>query len=247
MRGYDSFDALAFLRLAVGPWDFSEVRESQTQVETSQAAQDVIALTLLGMALPRQPLTGKNTGQPNIGKALGLAADIVRAAQARALFQGRRVEQPLGPLAGEFMGYELSVRGRQYESIAQELNTELLGDPTVATVTTNTLGFTLQDIRSVREAAVALLNERLFGARDRVGEIAQSAASIGDIDRDVIRRDINLMINECRLFGAVSAVDAADRAGVDETTVTAVLHFFSTSRPSDTEANPVADQRVERR
>lgn len=49
LRGFDSFDTLAFLRLAVSPWDFSAVRESQTQVETSQAAQDVIALTLLGM------------------------------------------------------------------------------------------------------------------------------------------------------------------------------------------------------
>ncbi|MGI8699877.1 MAG: hypothetical protein ACR2JU_01465 [Nocardioidaceae bacterium] len=239
LRGFDSFDTLAFLRLAVSPWDFSAVRESQTQVETSQAAQDVIALTLLGMGLPRQPLTGENTGQPNIGRALGLAADIVRATQARALFQGRTVQQPLGPLAGEFMGYELSVRGRQYESIAQELNTELLCDPTVATVMTNTLGFTLQAIRSVREAAVALLNERFFGARDRVGEVAQSAVSIGVIDRDVFSRDINLMMNECRLFGAVSAVDVADRAGVDETTARAVLQFFSTSRPSDTEANPV--------
>lgn len=56
LRGPDSFDALAFLRLAAGPWDFSEVRESESLVETSQAAQDVIALTLLGMGLPRQPL-----------------------------------------------------------------------------------------------------------------------------------------------------------------------------------------------
>src|SRR5664280_2636247 len=65
LRRYDSFDMLAFLRLAVGPWDFSAVRESESQVENSQAAQDVIALTLLGMGLPRRPLTGENKGQPN--------------------------------------------------------------------------------------------------------------------------------------------------------------------------------------
>lgn len=239
LHGYDSFDTLAFIRLAAGPWDFSDVRESQSEVENSQAAQDVIALTLLGMGLPRQPLTGENSGQPDLGKALGLAADIVRAAGTRALLQGRRLGQPLGALAGEFMGYELSVRGRQYESIANELNTGLLGDPTVATVMANTLGFTLDDIRAVREASMALLNERFFGARDRVGDVAQSGAGLDEIDADAFRRDINLMMNECRLFGAVSAEDVAGRAGVQESTAKEVLEFFSTSRPSDSETNPV--------
>jgi len=104
LGGHDSFDTLAFIRLAAGPWDFSDVRESETQIENSQAAQDVIALTLLGMGLPRQPLTGENSGQPDVGNAMGLAADIVRAAQTRAILQGQRVAQPLGALAGEFMG-----------------------------------------------------------------------------------------------------------------------------------------------
>jgi len=239
LRGYDSFDTLAFLRLAAGPWDFSEVRESESQLENSQAAQDVIALTLLGMGLPRQPLTGENSGQPDIGKAMSLAADIVEAARTRALLLGRRVNQPLGALAGEFLGYELSVRGRQYDSIAKELNTGLFGDPTVATVVKDTLGFTLDDIRAVRQASVALLNERLFGARDRLGEAVQSGAGVDDIDRDAFRRDANLMLNECRLFGAVRAGGAAERAGVEEPTARAVLEFFSSSRPAAGEANPV--------
>lgn len=53
LRGFDSFDALAFIRLAAGPWDFTDIRESDSQVESSQAAQDVVALTLMGMGLPR--------------------------------------------------------------------------------------------------------------------------------------------------------------------------------------------------
>jgi hypothetical protein len=239
LSGYDSFDALAFLRLAVGPWDFSGIRESDSQVESSQAAQDVVALTLLGMGLPRQPLSGNNSGQPNIGKALGLAADIVLASRTRALVQGKRINQPLGALAGEFLGYELSVRGRQYQSIAVELNTGLLGDSIVATVLENTLGFTIDEIRAVRDASTALLNERFFGARDRIGNVIQVSADTDEIDPDAFWRDMNLMTNECRLFGAVSAVDAAERAGVAESTAREVLEFFSTSRPAQDEANPV--------
>jgi hypothetical protein len=40
------------------------------------------------------------------------------------------------------------------DSIAHELNTGLLGDPTVAAVVKNALGFTLYDIRAIREASV---------------------------------------------------------------------------------------------
>lgn len=236
LRGYDSFDALAFTRLAAGPWDFTGLRESESHVEGSQAAQDVVALTLLGMGLPRQPLTGKNSGQPNPAEALRLAADIVTAARTLALFRGQRANQPLGILAGEFMGYELSVRGRQYESIAQEVNTELLGHPTVSSVLSNVLGFTLNDVRAVREASTALMNERLFGARDRLGEASKAGVPA---DPESFRRDINLMMNECRLFGAVSAADVADRSGVDESTVRAILDFLSTTRPEETDINPV--------
>lgn len=101
------------------------------------------------------------------------------------------------------------------------------------------LGFTLEDIRSAREASAALLNHRFFGARDRVGEIVQSGTGTDDIDADAFRRDINLMLNECRLFGAVSAVDAAKGAGIEEPTAKAVLEFFSTSRPAIGQANPI--------
>ncbi|WP_248761451.1 hypothetical protein [Pseudarthrobacter sp. SSS035] len=236
LRGYDSFDALAFIRLAAGPWDFTDLRESESQIESSQAAQDVVALTLLGMGLPRQPLTGKNSGQPNPAEALGLAANIVTAARTLALFRGQRANQPLGALAGEFMGYELSVRGRQYESIAKEVNTELLGHPAVSSVINSVLGFTLDDIRAVREASTALMNERLFGARDRLGEASKAGPPA---DAESFRHDINLMMNECRLFGAVSPTDVAERSGVAESTARAVLDFFSTSRSAENDVNPV--------
>ena len=78
LDGHDSFDALAFLRMSVSPWDFSATQESQTRLEKSQAAQDVVALTMLGMGLPRFPLTGENTGQPDIGKAMNLAAQFLK-------------------------------------------------------------------------------------------------------------------------------------------------------------------------
>jgi hypothetical protein len=106
-----------------------------------------------------------------------------------------------------------------------------LGDTSVGAILQSTLGFTLDDVRAVREASMAILNERFFGARDRVGDVVQSGVKTDEMDADAFRHDINLMTNECRLFGAVSALDAASRAGIDEAIAKTVLEFFSTSRP----------------
>jgi hypothetical protein len=241
LAGHDSFDALAFLRLAVGPWDFTGFKESETLIETSLAAQDVVALAFLGMGLPRTELTGENSGQPDIGAAITHAAEIVRAADARAMIRGFRLKEPLGPLAGEFLAYELSVRGRQYESIAADLNTALLADPGVRTILREVLGFTLAEVRDVRTAGVALLNERFFGARDRVGDAVQSGRGIDGIDRASFVADMNLMLNECRLFGSVTASDIAARIGIEESLVDAILDFFSVRRPEPGAKDPIAE------
>lgn len=241
LEGHDSFDALAFLRMAVGPWDFTGFRESETLIETSLAAQDVVALAFLGMGLPRTELTGQNSGQPDIGAAITHAAEIVRAADARAMIRGFRLKEPLGPLAGEFLAYEVSVRGRQYESIAAELNSALLSDPGVEAILKGVLGFTLGDVREVRTAGVDLLNERFFGARDRAGDAVQSGAGIEGIDRDGFVADMNLMLNECRLFGSVSASEITSRTDLEESVVAATLDFFSAKRPEPGAKNPIAE------
>lgn len=239
LTGYDSFDTLAFFRLYIGPWDLNDFRESESSVDTGQSAQDVVALTALGMGLPRLPMTGENSGQPDQDRLIALGAEIVRAASIRALLQGRLVDQPLGALAGALLGQELAVRGRQYQSIATEVNTALLGDESVRTLLSSTLGFDLQDVRAVREAAVALLNERFFGARDRLGEIVQAGEPESTTMVDEARAAANLMFNECRLFGAVSAADVAQRTGLGEHVARSVLDFFGTTRPSEGAPNPV--------
>ncbi|WP_200954659.1 MULTISPECIES: hypothetical protein [unclassified Nocardioides] len=239
LEGHDSFDALAFLRMVAGPWDFSDVRESDSRVETSQAAQDVVGLVLLGMGLPRKPLTGENSGQPDLGKLMGCAGAVIDAASVRALLIGDSVQQPLGSLAGRFLGYELSVRGRQYQSVAEAMNTELFNDPSVTALVSASLGFTLDDARALRDAAVDLLNERFFGARDRSGDLVvrSGGGDLGASDREQLRSDMNLMLNECRLFGAVTASDVADHAGLPEATVRNVLDVFSSKRAASDAAD----------
>jgi hypothetical protein len=245
IRGHDSFDALAFLRMAAGPWDFTGLKESETVIETAQVAQDLVALAFLGLGLPRTQITGANSGQIDVGSTLASAADIVRAASALAMVRSHGLKEPLGSLAGKFLAYELTVRGRQYTSVATELN-GLLDDPSVAPLIERTLGFAVPEARRVREAGVDLLNERFFGARDRVGDAAKSGRTLEPADRDAFRADMNLMFNECRLFGSVTAQDIAARTGLSQERVAKILDFFSYKRP-DAHANDPIDEFVQGR
>lgn len=238
IRGHDSFDALAFLRMMLGLGDFTGLKESETRLETAQVAQDVVALAFLGLGLPRTPVTGQNTGQIDVGTAVASAADIVRAANALAMVRGYELEEPLGPLAGKFLAYELTVRGRQYASIATELN-GLLDEAATGSIIEGVLGFTVPDVRAVRVAAVDLLNERFFGARDRVGQAAQAGLELNAAQSESFRADMNLMLNECRLFGSFTADAVAVRADLSRERVATILKFFSCTRPATDEDHPI--------
>lgn len=238
LAGRDSFDSLAYLRMVVSPSDFSMVRESETVIASSPAAQDVVALALLDMGLPRTPLTGQLGGQLDVWKVMSLAAEIVHAAQTRAFVQGRKTVQPLAELAAEFLAYELSVRGRQFVSVASDLNTDLFGDSGTSKLLHDTLGFTVDDVRRVRESSLNLLNARFFGARDRIGDTFMKGLTP---DTDSFRADFNLMVNECRLYGAVSSVDVAAGAGMDANVARAVLDFFTVNRTVGDDTDTVMD------
>ncbi len=238
IRGHDSFDALAFLRMVAGLGDFTGLKESETRLETAQVAQDVVALAFLGLGLPRTQLTGENAGQIDVGTAVASAAHIVRAANALAMVRGHNLKEPLGPLAGKFLAYELTVRGRQYVSIATELN-GFLGEATIGSIIEDGLGFTVPEVRAVREAGVDLLNERFFGARDRVGDAAQAGLNLDAVDRESFRADMNLMLNECRLFGSVTADVVAVRTGLSRERVATILDFFSCTRPAPDADHPI--------
>lgn len=241
LQGFDSFDTLAFLRVSTSNYDLSTFHESETVTETSQAAQDVVALCLLKMGLPRTPLTGSNTGQPDPQKLMTIAADIIRAAQFRALRDGRESERALGVLAGEFRCYEISVRGRQYNSIAAELNNGILNTPPVESILKKQFGFSLDDIRAVREASVELMQTRFFGIMERIAAAGNAPGTPTSETIAAAKADFNAMVNECRLFGAINSKDVAASSAVNAAIAESVLAFFSTKRLPPGSKDPLAE------
>lgn len=62
----------------------------------------MIALAFFG-------LTGKNSGQPDVGAALAHAAEVLHAAAARAMIRGPRWKELLGPLGVALVNELVSV------------------------------------------------------------------------------------------------------------------------------------------
>lgn len=234
LKGFDAFDCLAFLRMTVdmyGRIGWSGKEDLQTN---TVAAQEVAAHVLLGMGLPRRPMTGKNPGQPNPDALIRLGASIVEDASAIAIVQGSIASQPLAKLAGSFKAAELTVRGRQYHSVAEDLNTRLLSQPATATILGSVLGFSLADVRAVREAAIELYNRRFFGARDRIGELVQQSQrgiTLTSVEQHEVADGTLMMLGECRRYGCVTADDVAATAGITVDTARAVLDHFASTTP----------------
>lgn len=244
LNGFDSFDTLAFLRMSTRLGDFTDWRESNSTPETSYSAPEIVAHALLGMGLPRTPLTGSFGHPPSPSELLRRAGSIMEDARCLAMTQGMLSDLPLARLAGQFKGYELSVRGRQFSSVAEDINTGLLGRPAVEAILRGTLGFIAADVRAVRVAGTDLLESRFFGARDRVGDLTQQhpkGAPLTDNEEAGFTADMVLMMAECRRYGAVNATDVAARAGVPEDTARLLLDYFGATRP-DVDAAEMVDR-----
>ncbi|MCW3158600.1 hypothetical protein [Micropruina sonneratiae] len=234
LKGFDAFDTLAFLRFASELNNQFGIADTGAPPESDVVAQEVVAYVLLGMGLPRRPLTGEPFAQPDVGALLRLGGQIAEDASNLAAFERALSARALDRLAGKLAGYEARVRGRQYESIAADMNDGLLLRGATAAILREVLGFTLGEIRSIRTAAVDLLNTRLFGTRDRVGDLAQryaQGAPLTPSENDEFRQGIVTMLSECRRFGCVTVNDLATNAGLPVDTTRNVLDYFATTRP----------------
>lgn len=240
LTGHDSFDTLGFLRMTLDLFN-RERTTSEVPLDRGQSTQDAVALCLLGMGLPRKPLTGEVAGQPDLDNVLQAAADLLRAAALRAHLECLAEPRPLGTLAAEFKSYEIFVRGRQFESIARIINQAVLDDPPVRQVLQSQLGFSLEDVRRVREAGSAHLTEHFFGARDRVGALTLRDTDPSAVEIEALKQDMSLMLSECRRFASFEPYHLVSQSGLAEKTIERVLTTFSTARPAPEEPRPLDD------
>lgn len=220
ISGHDSLDILVRVRQHCAP-PYGPRRESAVSVPI--AALDVVALVLLGLGLPSA------SGEPVVS-AGSVAAALCEQAQ-RVLYLSMMVSRAetadfadgMGELANFMRSSETQIRGRQYPSIAAEINDSILGVPQVREVMERVLNFTYDDAHAVDAAVTRELESRYERNREDVWRIMHGGESV---DADSASAGVaaleNMFAHPARLH-TITAEQIAVRSGVSVERVARVL------------------------
>lgn len=167
LDGHDALDVMVMVRQYVMPFDLGLWAESESSLLDSWACGEVVALALLGLGLPDRSPDCQVPTASVIPELVQVAATIVQLAVYASLTQ--QSEPPIqdletpgaGKLAKMLCSHELTVRGRQYESVATTINEAILRTPQSDKGFRSGVGFTYDDVISVREALIECMPEGL--------------------------------------------------------------------------------------
>ena len=168
----DAFDVIELMRLRESP----PVPDLALTIGHggSAAAMELVALLLLCRASRKPDPTPREETRPHeaIPELHESATSLLRCSlfklQAEAAL---RSEDPLARLASEYQSSLVQIRSMQYASIQDAFNEALFGNATMTTILKATLGFTYDDLISVRRAIDRIHSDAFMQARDALGEV----------------------------------------------------------------------------
>jgi hypothetical protein len=169
----DSFDVIELMRLREAP----PVPDLALSIGHggSAAAMELVALILLCRTSRKPDPTPREQTRPHeaIPELHERATRLLRCGlfklQAEAAL---RSEDPLARLASEYQSSLVQIRSMQYASIQDAFNEALFANATMATILKATIGFTYDDLISVRHAIDRIYSDAFIRARDSLGEVA---------------------------------------------------------------------------
>ncbi len=229
VHGHDSFDVMTMLRQYLLPPDLALWSESGSTPGGSWSAAEVVALVLLGLGLPiRDP--GVETPTASIVPELVTdAAAVVQLATVNALTRYSQIPaaeasaEGMTAMAFRLSSHETSVRGRQYSTVATQINDAVLRTPQTTATFRNHLGFSYDDVISVRDALIDVVGQ----AHERAYADLAAAAQAGGPPDATARAAAEALFQTPSQLQQVTAGQVADHAGLEVGLVAAVLDRFS--------------------
>lgn len=169
-------DALSILQL-----ELHNIRtpESATPPSYSVATLDILAL----LKLSTNPEKRYPAGEINVEKLRDSLYVVIEEAIYKSLESITLSKDPKNNLTQVLKSHEASVRGRQYQSISLKINEFILNSPKINRVWNSVLGFTYEDIISVRDAihsnSAENFNE-LIPPAESIEKILKGSSNISD-------------------------------------------------------------------
>lgn len=229
LDGHDALDVMVMVRQYVLPFDLGLWAESESSLLDSWACGEVVALALLGLGLPSRRSECEVPTASVIPEVVQTAATIVQLAVYASLTQRREpaVQDPetvgVGKLAKLLSSHEVAVRGRQYESVATTINGAILRTPQSDKGFRSVLGFTYDDVISVREALVECMPEGLESVLDHIASYVET----GQVPSQAGIAAARVWFETPSQVHLVTSGQIAQQGGLDLSVVEKVLGLFS--------------------
>lgn len=240
----DAFDVIELMRLRETPLVLDGYRESLA--DQRPAAVELIALILLSRG--ERVADGADTRKANPAAAIADFHDrcgvMLSIGQFMLLSEGRDEKYgPLTTLAATYVGHDINVKFKQYAHVHDAINQALFGTEHIGDLLLGSLGFSYEDFVAVRTAIREVYLDRLFAARDALGEIAQEWSDNGRVVQPESRIEQGrAAVHDLMFFpgerAAFTASDIAAASKVELARVEQVLQRFSV--PFGAASNPVA-------
>lgn len=223
-------DALTTLLWTLAP-DLSNPHESTNTIWDTLALTEPVALAALAKDSPSGDPA--SPVEPYLTDTRAAAAGILELAVQEGLWRFSRGNgasgDPSAYLASQLAGHERAVRGRQYETVALQINEAVLVSPRASAALKQALGFDYDDICAVRTAlheASDQLSRWLLDSMELLrAELTQSATTGGLPTSAAMTPEYGPQ--QARQIRTVTVEQVAKLASLDEKTTRSVLDFFS--------------------
>lgn len=229
VRGHDSFDVMTMLRQYLVPPDLALWSESGSALGGSWSAAEVVALVLLGHGLPTRDPELETPTAAIVPALVSSAAAVVQLATIRGITRysatSATAASPDGLTAMAFRlsSHETSVRGRQYPTVATQINDAVLRTSQTATTFRDHLGFSYDEVIATREALIAVVGR----AHERAFDALALAAEAGGAPDATAQAALEALFHAPSQLQQVTARQVAEHAGLELELVEKVLDQFS--------------------
>ncbi|KJK11769.1 hypothetical protein UB45_10970 [Terrabacter sp. 28] len=229
VRGHDAFDIMTMLRQYLVPPDLALWSEGGSTLSDSWAAAEVVALVLLGLGLPTRDPELETPTASIVPELVTSAAVVVQLAVFNGITRFSQVsaaaDSPDGMAAMAFRlsSHETSVRGRQYPTVAAQINDAVLRTPQTATAFREHLEFSYDDVVATRDALIDFVGRAHERAYDAPG-VATQAGGAPDASA---RAAVEALFESPSQLQQVTAQQLAEHAALDRNVVETILDRFS--------------------
>lgn len=231
LQGLDAFDVMTLLAQYLVPPDLSLWKEGESGSAIPWSAAEVVALVTLGMGLPVGDPDSTIPPARVIPEVAAVAGEVVTLATFNAMTKYSQLsasadlQEGLPAMAFRLSTHETVVRGRQYPTLASEINDAVLRTPQTDAAFIAELGFVYDDVITVRQGVIDHLN----AARQRAMDVLAGAVKKGGPPDRQARVAARGLFQSPSELHQVTGSQVAKRVGLDLDRVDKVLGAFSAS------------------